>query len=110
MACRAVGDSDGAEIELSAARAVFLQLGAKPDLAHVDKLARLAPSDRQSGLTAREMQVLRLIAAGKSNKIIARELSLSEKTINRHASNIFNKLDVPTRAAATAYAYEHGLI
>jgi DNA-binding NarL/FixJ family response regulator len=61
-------------------------------------------------LTARELQVLRLIAAGRTNKAIATELSLSEKTVDRHASNIFTKLDVPSRAAATAYAYEHRLI
>ena len=62
------------------------------------------------GLTTRELQVLRLVAAGKTNKAIARELKLSEKTIDRHLSNIFAKLDVPSRAAATAYAYQHQLI
>ena len=67
-------------------------------------------SARPHGLTPRELQVLRLVATGKTNKAIAAELFLSEKTIDRHVSNIFVKLDVPSRAAATAYAYEHKLI
>ena len=61
-------------------------------------------------MTPRELQVLRLVAAGKTNKAIAAELFLSEKTIDRHVSNILTKLDVPSRAAATAYAYQHELI
>jgi DNA-binding NarL/FixJ family response regulator len=61
-------------------------------------------------LTPRELEVLRLVAAGKSNKVIAAELCLSEKTIHRHVSNIFTKLDVPSRAAATAFAYQHKLL
>jgi DNA-binding CsgD family transcriptional regulator len=109
LACRALGDDEGAGLELDAARRVFAQLGAAPELARIDALARTAPRDSR-GLTARELQVLRLIAAGKTNKGIAAELSLSEKTVDRHVSNIFNKLDVPSRAAATAYAYEHRLI
>jgi DNA-binding NarL/FixJ family response regulator len=88
---------------------VFAQLGAAPQLARIDALARMAPRDSQ-GLTARELQVLRLVAAGKTNKAIAVELGLSEKTVDRHVSNIFTKLDVSTRAAATAYAYQHRLI
>ena len=66
--------------------------------------------DTAGGLTARELEVLRLVATGKTNKAIARELGLSEKTVDRHLSNMFVKLDVPSRAAATAYAYEHKLI
>jgi DNA-binding NarL/FixJ family response regulator len=61
-------------------------------------------------LTGRELQVLRLVATGKTNKAIATELVLSERTIDRHVSNIFTKLDVPSRAAATAYAYAHKLV
>jgi ATP/maltotriose-dependent transcriptional regulator MalT len=110
LACRAVGDDDGAGLELDAARAIFEQLGAAPDLARVDAITKGAPSGHPHGLTPRELQVLRVVAAGKTNKAIAAELFVSEKTIDRHVSNIFNKLDVPSRAAATAYAYEHKLI
>ena len=110
MACRAFGDDEGAELEFDAARAVFEQLGAAPDLARIDSLTKITPSGRPHRLTPRELQVLRLVAAGKTNKAIAVELSLSEKTVDRHVSNIFNKLDVPTRSAATAHAYQHNLI
>jgi DNA-binding CsgD family transcriptional regulator len=110
LACRALGDDDGGGLELDAARAVFEQLGAGPDLARIDALIQGASSVHRHGLTRRELQVLRLVAAGKTNKAIAAELCLSEKTIDRHASNIFAKLDVASRAAATAFAYEHELI
>ena len=110
MACRAFGDDEGAGMELDAARAAFEQLGAVPDLARVAALTTDVPRRHPSGLTQRELQVLRLVAAGKTNKAVAQELSLSEKTIDRHVSNIFNKLDVPSRAAATAFAYEHKLL
>jgi DNA-binding CsgD family transcriptional regulator len=110
LACRMLGDDDGGELELDAARAVFEQLGAAPDLARLDALTRGAQSGRRHGLTARELQVLRLVAAGKTNKAIAAELFLSEKTVDRHVSNILTKLDLPSRVAATAYAYEHKLI
>lgn len=109
-ACRALGDEDGGGLELDAARAVFEQLGAAPDLARIDTLTRSSASGRPHGLTPRELEVLRLVASGKTNKTIASELFLSEKTIERHLSNIFTKLNVPTRAAATAYAYEHNLL
>jgi DNA-binding CsgD family transcriptional regulator/tetratricopeptide (TPR) repeat protein len=105
-ACRALGDEDGARLELAAARAAFEQLGAAPDLARIDSLG----NSRSHGLTPRELQVLRLVATGKTNKAIAGELSLSEKTVDRHLSNIFAKLDVPSRSAATAYAYQHRLM
>jgi DNA-binding CsgD family transcriptional regulator len=110
MACRALGDEEGAGLELAAARSVFEQLGAAPDLARIDTLAKGALPQHPHRLTPRELQVLRLIAAGKTNKAIAAELFLSEKTVDRHVSNIFTKLDVPSRAAATAFAYEHKLI
>jgi ATP/maltotriose-dependent transcriptional regulator MalT len=110
LACRALGDDDTATLELEAARDVFAQLGAAPDLARVDSLARRAPSVDDHGLTARELQVLRLVAAGESNRTIASELVLSERTVDRHVSNIFAKLDVSSRAAATAYAYKHQLV
>jgi DNA-binding CsgD family transcriptional regulator len=110
LACRTLGDDEGAGLELDAARAVFEQLGAAPDLASIDSLIRGAFSGRPHGLTPRELQVLRLVAAGKTNKAIAAELFLSEKTVDRHVSNILTKLDVPSRAAATAHAYQHELI
>ena len=110
LACRALGDTEGARLELDAARLGFERLGAAPDLARLDSLADAAAASRPHGLTARELQVLRLVAAGKTNKAIAAELFLSEKTIDRHVSNIFAKLDVASRAAATACAYEHKLI
>jgi DNA-binding CsgD family transcriptional regulator len=110
LACRALGDDDGAQLELDSARDVFERLGAAPDLVRIDSLRQTAPPGSPRGLTARELQVLRLVAAGKTNKAIAAELFLSEKTIDRHVSNIFTKLDVPSRAAATAYAYEHKLV
>lgn len=110
LACRALGDHDGAGLELDAARAVFEKLGAAPDLGRVASLTDDKPADRPHGLTRRELQVLRLVAAGKTNKAIAGELFVSEKTVDRHVSNIFNKLDVPSRSAATAYAYEHKLL
>jgi DNA-binding CsgD family transcriptional regulator len=109
LACRALGDDDSAALELQAARTVFRQLGAMPDLSRVDILLGMR-SDGARGLSARELQVLRLVAAGKTNKQIANELHLSGKTVDRHVSNIFNKLDVPTRAAATAWAYEHRMV
>jgi len=110
LACRALGDDDGGHLELDAARAAFEQLGAVPDLAHIDSLTQHEPSKHRQRLTPRELQVLRLVATGKTNKAIAAELFVSEKTVDRHVSNIFTKLHVPSRAAATAYAYEHKLI
>lgn len=110
FACRALGDDDGAMLEFDAAAAAFEELGASPDLARVAGLTQKKAASRPHGLTARELQVLRLVAAGKTNKAIASELFLSEKTVDRHVSNIFVKLDVPSRSAATAFAYEHKLI
>jgi ATP/maltotriose-dependent transcriptional regulator MalT len=110
LACRALGDDDTAALELEAARGVFAQLGASPDLARVDALVPSAPSSDAHGLTPRELQVLRLVAAGATNKAIAAELVLSQRTVDRHVSNIFTKLRVSSRAAATAYAYEHQLV
>lgn len=106
LACRALGDEDGTALELDAARATFAELGAAPDLARLDAL----PGVDAHGLTPRELQVLRLVAAGETNKTIAAELGLSERTIDRHVSNIFAKLRLSSRVAATAYAYEHGLV
>ena len=110
LACRELGDQDGAAMELDAARSAFEQLGAMPDVVRVETLARAAASRTAGTLTARELQVLRLVATGMANRAIAAELFLSEKTVARHLSNIFTKLDVSSRSAATAYAYEHGLV
>lgn len=110
LACRALGDQDAAEMELDAARWVFQQLGAAPDLARVEALSRTTAPNTAGGLSAREVQVLRLVATGKTNRAIAAELFISERTVERHVSNIFIKLDVSSRAAATAYAYEHQLV
>jgi DNA-binding NarL/FixJ family response regulator len=110
LACRELGDADTAAMEFDAARGVFQQLGAAPDLARVEALSRTAPAKAAGGLTAREVQVLRLVAAGKSNRAVAADLVLSEKTAARHVSNILAKLRLPSRSAATAYAYEHGLV
>jgi DNA-binding NarL/FixJ family response regulator len=108
-ACRALGDDDGAEMELDAARATFAELGATPDVALVDSLSRLAAASPPGGLTAREVEVLGLVATGLTNRDIAQELVISEKTVASHVSHIFTKLGLTSRAAATAYAYEHGL-
>jgi DNA-binding CsgD family transcriptional regulator len=110
LACRALGDHEAVALELEAARSLFAQLGAAPDLARLESLAREEPPIDTGGLTARELQVLRRVAAGETNKAIASELVLSERTVDRHVSNILAKLGVPSRAAATAYAYEHHLI
>jgi DNA-binding CsgD family transcriptional regulator len=109
-AARALGDHDAAAMELDAARWIFEELGAAPDVAHIDALGRDTASPVAGALTARELQVLRLVAQGKTNKAIASELFISEKTVHRHVSNIFLKLDLATRAAATAYAYQHGIV
>lgn len=110
LACRRVGDEDAAGMELEAARSAFVALGAAPDLAALDRLKGAAGPSSTAGLSAREMEILHGLAAGKSNRAIAAELVISERTVDRHVSNIFAKLDVSSRAAATAYAYEHDLI
>jgi DNA-binding NarL/FixJ family response regulator len=110
LGCRALGDEDTAALELDAARAVFSELGAAPDVARVDALATSAASGDPHGLSDRELQVLRLLSAGATNKAIAAELVLSVRTVDRHVSNIFAKLGVSSRAAATAYAHEHGFV
>jgi DNA-binding NarL/FixJ family response regulator len=110
LGCRGLGDEDSAALELDAARAAFSELGAIPDLARVDALAATVASASSHGLTNRELEVLRLLSAGVTNKAIAAELVLSVRTVDRHVSNIFAKLDVSSRAAATAYAHEHRIV
>jgi DNA-binding CsgD family transcriptional regulator len=109
LACRALDDEDTAALELDAARTTYARLGAVPDLARVDLLAGGARRETH-GLTKREVEVLRLVAAGQTNKAIAARLVVSERTVDRHVSNILAKLRVSSRAAATASAYEHGLL
>jgi DNA-binding CsgD family transcriptional regulator len=109
-ACHALGDADGSKLELEMARDAFARLGAAPDVAAIDALAKGRAPLQRHGLTQRELEVLRLVAAGKTNKVVAKELCLSEKTIDRHVSNIFIKLKVSSRAAATAFAYERKLL
>ncbi len=110
MACRALGDEDSAALELGAAREVFTELRAAPDVARLDALSAGAATAGTHGLTPRELQVLRLVAAGETNRAIAAALVLSERTVDRHVSNIFSKLGTSSRSAATAYAYRHELV
>jgi len=111
---RLLGDDDGAQLELEAAQDTFEKLGAAPAAAQAAALT--APASAQAspragtGLTGREIEVLRLVATGAKNRTIAGRLRISEKTVARHVSNIFTKLDLSSRAAATAYAYRHKLI
>jgi DNA-binding CsgD family transcriptional regulator len=110
LVCRELGDEDTATLELEGARAVFEELEAAPDLARIDELALTASAGNPYGLTDRELEVLRHLSAGATNKAIAAELVLSVRTVDRHVSNIFTKLGVSSRAAATAYAHEHHVL
>jgi len=110
LACAALGDDDTATLELEAARSVFEELGARPDLARVETLLSPGAAEDTHGLSPRELEVLRLVASGETNKAIAAALVLSERTVDRHVSNIYGKLGVSSRAAATAFAYEHRLV
>jgi ATP/maltotriose-dependent transcriptional regulator MalT len=109
-ACRRLGDADTARMEEAAAREVFAEVDARPDLARLDELAGRGQADAAAGLTAREVDVIRLVAAGLTNREIADELVISEKTVARHLNNMFTRLGLSNRAAATAYAYEHDLV
>jgi DNA-binding NarL/FixJ family response regulator len=108
-ACRALGDDDAAALELEAARDMFAELGAAPDLALLDSTAGRAAREAH-GLTPRQVEVLRLVAAGKSNREIAASLVISEHTVARHVQNIFAALGVSSRTAASAFAFEHDLV
>jgi DNA-binding CsgD family transcriptional regulator len=110
LACRALGDEDGAALELEAARAAFDAVGAEPEVRRVDSLSGRAEKTGDSGLSARELEVLRLLASGRTNRAIAAELVVSEHTVARHVQNIFRKLGVSSRTAATAFAFEHDLV
>ena len=110
QACRDLGDADTAALEVDHACRAFRDLGAIPDLARAEALTDRVAAGLPGGLTPREVEVLRLVASGKTNRVIAGDLVLSEKTVARHLSNIFTKLGISSRASATAYAYEHGLV
>jgi DNA-binding NarL/FixJ family response regulator len=110
QACQELGDEDSARLELDAARSTFAALGASPDLARLDLLLEIAGSAVTHGLTERELEVLRLVAAGKTNREIAKELVISEHTAARHLQNIYAKLGVSSRTAASAFAFEHQLV
>jgi DNA-binding NarL/FixJ family response regulator len=109
QAYRQLGDESSAVMEFEAARWTFQQLGAEADLERAEADSAGGSLRSPHGLTEREIEVLRLIASGKTNRAIAAELVISQKTVARHVSNIFTKLGLSSRAAATAYAYEHGL-
>jgi DNA-binding NarL/FixJ family response regulator len=106
---RRFGDLDGARLELESARGTFARLGAVPDLAAADALLE-GPAVDPHGLSERELEILDLVARGRTDREIAAALVISEHTVARHVSNIRTKLGVSTRAAATAYGYAHGLL
>lgn len=108
-AYRGLGDDDSARLELDTAHTLMTGLGAAPDLAQLD-VAATTPVATPGGLSLRELQVLRLLAAGETNRSIAESLYISIRTVDRHVSNLYTKLGVSNRAAATAHAYEHQLI
>jgi DNA-binding CsgD family transcriptional regulator/tetratricopeptide (TPR) repeat protein len=110
LSCRSLGDEDTAAFELEAARGVFAELGAAPAVAWVDSLTVRAVGAGAHGLTARELEVLRLVAAGKTNREIASTLVISDRTVARHVQNIFAKLRVSSRTAASAFAFEQDLV
>jgi len=108
--CEKRGDQDGRRLEIEAARRIFAQLRAEPCLALIVGQSARASDRRIGSLSDREAQVLRLLGAGKTNRAIAAELFISEKTVARHVSNIFDKLGVSSRTGATAWAFQHKLI
>ena len=109
-ACQALGDTDGADMELDAARWTFTALGAAPDLVRLQPMLTGRAAALPGGLSEREAEVIVLVATGRTNREVAAELVVSEKTVASHLSHIFTKLGLPSRAAVTAFAYEHGLI
>jgi ATP/maltotriose-dependent transcriptional regulator MalT len=104
-ACRLLGDAEAAALEQDAAKSIFERLGARPDLARMG-----TPARDSHGLSRRELEVLRLVAAGNSNREIAAALVISEHTVARHVHNIFAKVGVSSRAGATAFAFAHDLV
>jgi DNA-binding NarL/FixJ family response regulator len=110
LAYRMLADDDAAQLEFAAAQDCFDALGAVPDRARVAELASPTSAVPTAGLTGRELQVLALVATGRNNREIAEELSISDHTVRRHLQNIFAKAGVSSRAAATAFAFQHDLV
>jgi DNA-binding CsgD family transcriptional regulator len=108
--CERRGDREGHRLDVDAARRLFQQLNAEPWLARIEQPSRPARHQDAGVLSERELQVLRLVAAGKTNRAIAEELFISEKTVARHVSNIFDKVGVSSRTGATAWAFHQHLI
>ena len=105
-----MGDEDTAAFELDAARTTFGDIGAVVDRRRLDALVAPTAADETHGLTRRETEVLRLVASGETNRAIADSLVISEHTVARHVQNIFAKLGVSSRTAASAFAHGHGLL
>jgi DNA-binding NarL/FixJ family response regulator len=105
-----LGDEDSAALEFESAAAVFAELGAAPDLDRVRSLVQSSAQAERHGLTRRELEVLRLVAAGKTNRAVAAELVVSERTVHRHLTNIYAKLGVGSRTQAASFAYKHRLV
>jgi DNA-binding CsgD family transcriptional regulator len=110
LACRDLGDDDAANMEIAAAQEVFQRLSAAADLSGLQRLSTERPASAAGLLTAREAEVLKLVAAGFTNRRLADKLRISEKTVARHLSNIFTKLNISSRTAATAYAFKNNLV
>ena len=110
VVCEGRGDADGRRLELDSARKLFMQLNADSCLARITEVTDRDVRLPFGPLSGREAQVLRLLATGKTNRAIAEQLFISEKTVARHVSNIFDKLGVSSRAGATTCAYQHHLI
>jgi ATP/maltotriose-dependent transcriptional regulator MalT len=110
LACEQLGDTEGAQLELDAARDSFEELGALPELERLRRLDAPSLPTRAGDLSPREVEVLRLVAIGRTNRAIAEQLTISEHTVARHVQNIFAKLAVGSRTAAASFAYEHDLV
>jgi DNA-binding NarL/FixJ family response regulator len=108
--CQDLGDHESARMHFDAADSVFRRLGAAPDVAELRRLTATPDGNPASALTDRERKVLSLVAAGETNRQIAAALDISEHTVARHLSNIFDKLGVTSRTAASAFAHKHKLV